>query len=137
MSTNTNFLIDCPELQGIDAHLTDSIQFSSDSGGLISVAEVKQLISAHKAFTPEKLKDAPVVNSYFFGKDKFQELLNHPNAIGIRIHFGRDENNMLKLIAFPADKNGRTIFIKDQFGFDFGLNIAVPCPVHCPTEDPK
>lgn len=137
MNKNTTFSIDCMELDSIDTQLADSVKFTSDSGGLIPIAEVKELIAAHKSFTPEALKDAPVVNSYFFGKDKFQELLNHPDALGVRIHFGRDEENMLKLVAFPADKNGRTIFIKDQFGFDFGLNIAVPCPVHCPTEDPK
>lgn len=94
------------------------------------------------------------INSYFFGKDSIQHLLDYPEAIGIRIYYALD-NTDKKMLIFPVDKDGNDIYIapfnleetnektltvdsldattQTQIG---GLDGGWPCPPYCTTKKP-
>jgi len=97
---------------------------------------------AHNHAQKEKGK---FIGAYFFGKENIQNLIDHKNAVGIRIYFGVDEVDDKKLIIFPVDQDGKDIYIKssetdvnteeidiskdEELG---GLDGGLPCPPYCP-----
>jgi len=113
------------------ANLTKS-PFTTTAGKLITLDVANKLIEGHK--TGKKI--LTVVDSYYFDKDQIQNLLDQYGAAGIRIHFGVDDEGNQKLIIFPASENGINIFVKNEEGFDTGLDFGLPCPPICGHGDP-
>lgn len=107
---------------------TDS-KFTASVGELITFEVADKLIDSYKFSTEGK---EGVINSFFFGKTLLQRLLDEPNAEGIRIHLGEDEQGTQKLVLFPADSNGLNIYVKNDEGIDSALDMGLPCPPYCP-----
>jgi hypothetical protein len=101
--------------------------FSAKVGKFIPMEEISKLIQAHRT------ESVGQVDSFFVGIDKVQELLDQPNAVGLRIHLGLSEEGFTKLIIFPADENGNDIPV-DFDGGTGGLDFMLPCPPYCSGE---
>lgn len=111
--------------------------FHSQVGELVSLETAKEWIKNHGSSNAEiHAKSGVVINSYFFGKDAIQKLLDTVGAVGIRIHFAADENGAKKLVIFPANENGNDILIQSEDGSDKGLDGGLPCPPVCGIGEP-
>ena len=65
------------------------------------------------------------IKGVFFGKDKLNDLLTTPGAMGIRMYFAINNNaTTLVCVATDADEN-------DILGSEVALEEAVPCPNRC------
>jgi len=104
-------------------------KFSVRTGNLIPLELAFKMIEAHKSAT---VNDPDAVHSIFFGKEKLQLLLDHPDAAGLRFHFAKYEDGSAKLVIFPADEYGENLHVQTHSGVESALDCGVPCPPYCP-----
>ncbi|MEQ8243776.1 hypothetical protein [Fulvivirga sp.] len=73
----------------------------------------------------------------FYGKEKLQELLNEPGAMGIRIYFAVDDSgdNSLVLVSATEDQNNILPTNEGKDGGGTILDNGKPCPPDCPPEN--
>ncbi len=132
-----NHFADTETSTTIGCVISDEKKFYESSGKFIPVQEANRLIDGHKKSTEQKRETQLVVDSYFFGREKIQQLLNESDSIGLRIHFGVDDKGVQKLVIYPANENGEDMPVKSLFGDDMmGLDWGVPCPPYCPPPPP-
>ncbi len=65
------------------------------------------------------------VRAHFFGRDIFEKILAQEGCVGIRIHYGFDDNEKPQLVLVGADKDE-----KDLYDGIFG-EVSAPCPPFC------
>lgn len=70
----------------------------------------------------------------FYGKERIQALLDEPNAMGIRIYFGLDDNKDPQLVLVSATKEGNNILPNEEEKDGGGtiLDDGERCPPDCP-----
>jgi hypothetical protein len=79
-------------------------------------------------------KTGIATQSNFFGMDVIDNLRQHPNAAGITIEYGINDEGIMQPILFAADDEGRKIITsagKDGGGSG-GADASSPCPPYCP-----
>lgn len=58
-------------------------------------------------------KEDQVIQSQFFGKTMLKEMLKRKTAVGIRIHYGINDEGIPDLVLIPIDENGNKVIAKD------------------------
>ena len=96
--------------------------FDGTEGEFIPMSEATEMTSTYQGGPNGDVKGG------FLGKDKINELLQQPGAMGIRIYFGVDENGdkTVVLAAADADENDMTSLLLDRWK---------PCPPRCGTSN--
>lgn len=115
---------------------TNISPFHPRVGNFIQMDVVNKLVQTHKEGSALRGPEGDPLYSIFYGKEKLQALLDHPDAIGIRIHFGIHEDGATKLILSPADKNGSDLPMFNSAGEVVALDCGMPCPTQCPPPPP-
>ena len=111
-----------------------SYTFSKSDGGPISKAEAESWIDNYKTAHPS----GPW--AVFFGEDIINEVLSDPNAVGMRIYLGYDDNENLKMILVGAKADGSNIWPDDTSSSGVALKTkkstagdqGMVCPPYCP-----
>lgn len=130
--------------------------FPPDAGAFISKKEAERLRGNYMSKKKKKHGHDDFIQAYFFGKEKFLELLScQEDVTGLRIYYGEDTDNDgiedKKMVIYAVDKNGQNILYKkkkettDANSFsasaaaksaddDEGgaLDGGLPCPASCP-----
>ena len=136
--------------------MQDHKKFNSSVGEFIPFKQCNEWRETFAA-NHESKDQTNFINSYFFGKDNIQHLLDYVDAVGIRIYFGETVNcegvTEKKVFILPVDENGNDIYITPDFNstkilaedvtidstesLTIGaLDGGVPCPPYCPTKQP-
>lgn len=91
-----------------------------------------------------------LANAEMFNRDAIALLLNVPNAVGIRIYNGRDNNGLIRFILVPVDGNGndiittllpKTVAMKGNGNSPArvegeAVDAGQRCPTYCPFGGP-
>jgi len=95
--------------------------FNGTEGEFITLAEGGEMTKAWRE------GDNGSTKAVFFGRDKLIEILNQEDCVGIRMYFGKNEDNekSLVLVGASADEN-------DQVQGKI-LDRGAPCPKVCAT----
>jgi hypothetical protein len=100
------------------------MSFNGTEGEFIEMGEASGLTKAWRD------GDNGPIKGGFLGKDKLNELLAQPGAMGIRIYFGQDPasgEKTLALVAAGENENDMTELILDHIK---------PCPSKCGDSNP-
>ncbi|GAB3839324.1 hypothetical protein [Hymenobacter jeollabukensis] len=97
--------------------------FDGNEGSLILMDEGAQMTANFRAAQPNSNL------CIFFGKTMLNELLNQPDAMGLRFYFALNGENQMTLVTVAANSNGNDI--QDKVG-----NKGFPCPSECCAESP-
>lgn len=105
-------------------------KFKKSDGGPISKRDAEGWIGRYK----KKHPNGPW--AFFFGEDIINKIVDHPEAVGMRIYFGyADDNDKLQLILVGTREDGTNIW-PDENGKDSSSCTAgdagLPCPPYCP-----
>ena len=95
------------------------MSFDGKEGEFIEMDEASAMTLAYQN------GDNGPIKGGFLGKDKLNELLAQPGAMGIRIYFGQDPASGEKTVALVAadeNENDMTELILDR---------SRPCPIFC------
>lgn len=83
-------------------------------------------------------------NTETYEKEAFIALLNQPDCVKIRIHYGMDHNKEICAIIVGVDSNGNEIAIRNNGIFasksaddEYVIEISTRCPPNCPPENDK
>ena len=75
------------------------------------------------------------IRAYFFGTDMIRRILEHPEAVGMRVYLSlnEDENDKTQMVLLGARADGSDIWIKDsgKDGAESGGDNGLPCPPYC------
>lgn len=71
------------------------------------------------------------VKGGYFSKKAISALLSQNNAVGIRIYFGNDENEQVKLVVVGVDANENDLVGEENLCMEY----SVPCPSKCGNEN--
>ncbi|MBR9921844.1 MAG: hypothetical protein GYB31_13470 [Bacteroidetes bacterium] len=102
--------------------------FTGNEGSIISKTAAKNLTANFQSDFPNERK------GYFYGKSKLLAILNQDGCVGIRIYFGKEdeegeETKPIQLILVGTDEDG-----DDQSGSSHTiLEFGTPCPSDCST----
>ncbi len=110
---------------------------------LMPLADGKVMVKTYlenksKVFTG----DITLPNTETYDSEAFLALLNQPDCVKIRIHYGMNEENVICAIFVGVDSNGNEITIKGQ-GISSSVNaddeyvieLSTKCPPTCPPEN--
>jgi hypothetical protein len=102
-------------------------KFQKTNGGPIAKADAEAWLEAYK----KKHPDTP--RGFFFGTDIIEKTLSHPEAVGMRIYLGYD-NDKLHAVLIAAREDGSDIWASDSKngGGQTAADDATPCPPYCP-----
>lgn len=107
--------------------------FDGNEGSFIEVAKAKDLHQKHlKHAEKQKIKDP--TKAQFFGKTKLDVLLKKSGSVGIRIYYGRLDDDTPELILVAVDENGNDIVLDRTALKDAGddyLSNGPRCPYSC------
>jgi hypothetical protein len=110
---------------------------------LMPLADGKVMVKAYlenksKVFTG----DITLPNTETYDSEAFLALLNQPDCVKIRIHYGMNEENVICAIFVGVDSNGNEITIKNNGiiankGADdeYVIELSTKCPPNCPPEN--
>ena len=110
---------------------------------LMPLADGKLMVKAYlenksKVFTGE----ITLPNTETYDSEAFLTLLNQPDCVKVRIHYGMNENNVICAIFVGVDSNGNEITIKNNgiianAGTDdeYVIELSTKCPPFCPTDN--
>lgn len=84
------------------------------------------------------------VKGHCFTRQTLEQLLNQPGAEGIRLYYGRTEQNEPRLVAVATDAEQQDILgavasfarTEDPGGSGGGVDTGAPCPPCCSVENP-
>ncbi|MFZ6008981.1 MAG: hypothetical protein ACOYXT_01440 [Bacteroidota bacterium] len=105
-------------------------KLSKDVGGPIDKNKAKHWMKKFE----DKHKDG--VRAYFYGSDIIRKIIDHPEAVGMRIYFAYGDEDKFQTVLIGAREDGSNIWPEDT-GKDGGNNAVVadtafPCPPYCP-----
>lgn len=109
--------------------------YKKTDGGPIDSAKAKKWMTRYR---DNHGKDA--IRAYFFGTDIIEKVLGHPEAVGLRVYLGNneDDNDKLQMVLIGVREDGTNIWpessaLKDggNGGGELG-DTGLPCPPHCP-----
>ncbi|MFL5748149.1 MAG: hypothetical protein ACJ751_25980 [Niastella sp.] len=103
-------------------------------GSLISLETAKEMIEAWQNQEPEAVK------SFLYGRKVFEQLLQVPGCVAIRVFNGLDDNSQQALVFVPVGEKNQNILnysittpegivVREAPIADGGL----PCPTYCPA----
>jgi len=110
---------------------------------LMPLADGKVMVKTYlenksKVFTG----DITLPNTETYDSEAFLALLNQPDCVKIRIHYGMNEENVICAIFVGVDSNGNEITIKNNGiiankGADdeYVIELSTKCPPNCPPEN--
>lgn len=103
-------------------------KFSKKDGAPIDGAVAKRWMKKYE----DKHKDG--IRAYFFGSDIIRKVIDHPEAVGMRVYFSYGEDDKLQVVLLGAREDGSNIWPDN--GKDGGGGTAadngMPCPPYCP-----
>lgn len=113
-------------------------EYKKTDGGPIDSATAKKWMARYRDIHG---KDA--IRAYFFGTDIVEKIVRHPEAVGLRVYLGNNENDKDKLQMFliGVRKDGSNIWPEGSALRDGGNgggeigDHAWPCPPMCPPDD--
>ena len=105
-------------------------KFSTTHGGPIDHNDAKRWIAKYK----EKHKDG--IHAYFFGSDIIRKVIDHPEAVGMRIYFGYGDEDKKQVVLIGSREDGSNIWPdgveKDsKAGGGTVADNGIPCPPYC------
>jgi hypothetical protein len=102
-------------------------EFNKKVGKEIAKAEAEKLINNWK-------KKGHKTHSNFFGSELILRFLNKPGAVGIRIHYGEDDEAHMKPVITPEIDSSvaSTDTLKSTDGDGTYGNTSLGCPPYCP-----
>lgn len=120
------------------------IKFTPDAGDFIT-PELADHLCTNYHKDQKTRKGIEPIRAFFFGKEKIQELLNHPDAVGMRIYYGLNINGDLtekKMVLVAVDQYGNDLapkpgasqmLSKSMSRASTGkyLDGGFPCPKYC------
>lgn len=81
-------------------------------------------------------------NTETYDSEAFVTLLNQPDCVQVRIHYGMNENNVICAIFVGVDSNGNEITIKNNGNSgniegteEYVIELSTKCPPNCPPEN--
>ena len=106
---------------------------------LMPLADGKVMV---KTYLENKLKvftgEFTLPNTETYDAEAFVALLNQPDCVKIRIHYGMDNNKEICAIFVGVDSNGNEITIKGQSGSsninaedEYVIEVSTRCPPNC------
>jgi hypothetical protein len=104
--------------------------FHKKVGNSISKATARAWVNRYKN-NPKRSKD---LNSEFFGKDQIMQLLNHPDAVGIRIYNAENEKGEHRFVILSVSEGGHSILPAAEESTTEAATILEdgrPCPPYC------
>jgi len=105
-------------------------KFSKKDGGPIDSAKAKHWMKKWEEKHPDGIR------AYFFGKDLIEKIVNHPEAVGMRVYFGIGDEDKTQLVLIAAREDGTNIWPddgKDGSGSSGGTvgDNGMACPPYC------
>lgn len=99
--------------------------FNKQVGKIIDKVKEEKLKSNWK-------KTKIMTQSSFVGSDILTQLLNKPDAVGLRLYYGLDDEGKLQPIFYACDASGNPITSSTTTEGDGGADASLPCPPYCP-----
>ena len=89
----------------------------------------------------DKYPEKGVVVARFIGSDLIRKVIDHHEAVGLRVYFGDDDRDQMEIFFVGVREDGSNIW-PDTPGKDgtSGGTIAdgtMPCPPYCPKQTAK
>lgn len=104
--------------------------FSKKDGSAIDSAKAKKMMKKYE----DEHKDG--IRAYFYGSDLIQKIIDHPEAVGMRIYYAKDDAGKQQLVLIAAREDGSNIWPeadgKDAPGGGTVGDAGLPCPPYCP-----
>jgi hypothetical protein len=110
---------------------------------LMPLSEGKLMVKTYlenksKVFTGE----FTLPNTETYDAEAFVALINQPDCVKIRIHYGMDNNKEICAIFVGVDSNGNEVTIKGQSVSsnintedEYVIEVSTRCPPICPPEN--
>jgi len=98
------------------------------AGGSITTAQAKKWIQNYKDKNPGDIE------SYFFGSDIINQILNQGGCVGMRIIYALNDQGVKQLVLVGAKENGNNIWpssSKDSTPDGIIAEDGWPCPPGC------
>ena len=73
------------------------------------------------------------IRAYFFGSDIIRKIIDHGEAVGMRIYFAEGDDGKMQMVLIGTREDGSNIWPtegKDAGGGTVG-DSGVPCPPYC------
>ena len=103
-------------------------------GSLISLEKAKEMIEAWQNQEPEAVK------SFLYGRNIFEQLLQVPGCVGIRVFNGLDDNGQQSLVFVPVGERNQNILNYSVTNAEGIVVVEAPiadgglkCPTYCPA----
>lgn len=120
--------------------------FNKDAGTFISLMKGAKMTQAFRIDQIDRKKHKNFIVANFFGSNKLEKLLSHPDSIGLRIYYGLDIDGDgkrdKKFVIVAVDKDGNDIIPKTMANMDKDspedeiLDGGLQCPFDCPKDNP-
>lgn len=102
-------------------------KFKKTIGGPIQMNEAEEWMARYKAKNPK----GPW--AYFFGEDLIRKIIDHPEAVGMRVYLGLNKEDRIQMVLIGAREDGTNIL--GSMGKDMDPGVAgdngYPCPPYC------
>lgn len=92
--------------------------FNGTEGEMITLEEAASMTGNYQYQNPGDIKAS------FYGKEQILALLNQTGAMGIRVYYGLDKDDVKQLVLVAADSNENDIL-------GLTLERGKPCPPNC------
>jgi hypothetical protein len=107
-----------------------SHKYSKKDGGSIDHSYAKGQMKKFRDKYPGK----DVVIARFIGSDMIYKVLDHPEAVGLRVYYGDDDRDQMEIFFVGVREDGSDIW--PTAGKDGGsggtiANQTMPCPPYC------
>ena len=84
-----------------------SEEYSGKEGRFVPLSLSKKWVANFRESNPEH------THAFYFGCELFENLLNEPGCVGIRINYAQDDDGSPKMVLIGVDKNGNNILKKN------------------------
>lgn len=112
-------------------------KFSKKDAGAIDEGIAQDAIKRFQDKNPNAIK------AYFYGDDVIRKIIDHKEAVGMRVYFGLAEDGQIQLFLVGAREDGSNIGLNNVGGSvtKLAATAAVqgivgdngwPCPPYCP-----
>ena len=108
------------------------MSFSKTDGAPITLETAKKWTANYRAKNPNGVK------AHFYGSDLFNHLLSLPDAVGIRIYNGLDDEGNQRLVLVAAKENENNILSNEsgtESHHEYVWDDSRVCPPNCPDPD--
>lgn len=92
--------------------------FNGKEGEEITLSNASSMTAAYRRNNPNETL------GHFFGREIISRILDQPDAVGIRIYYGIDEDGKKQLILVGADSDENDLT-------DLVADVSFPCPDAC------